>query len=275
MNDYGNSEREVRVQFMLPWQLQQELEKLPLVFLPVGPLEWHGSHMAVGMDPINAENVALALARKVGGVVLPTLYAGTERERDPETLKSLGFKGNEYVVGMDFPTIKNLYKSFYFTEELFALIVRGYIEACIEHGYRFIYIVNGHGAVNHNAVLRRLSAEFSNSHDGVQVTAITTFPEELQRIGALGHASAHETSLLMHYHPDGIDVKRLPPTDIKLKYSEHAIVNNGGFCGRPGPGYTLPEADDPRISSSAEKGKRLYEQIVEELAEKVRKSVNV
>ncbi|MBA7497819.1 hypothetical protein ES704_00551 [subsurface metagenome] len=40
---------------MLPHKLHEELEKLPLIFIPLAPLEWHGLHLAIGTDPINAE----------------------------------------------------------------------------------------------------------------------------------------------------------------------------------------------------------------------------
>jgi len=274
--DASNSNREareVRVQFMLPHMLRAEMEKVPLVFLPLGPIEWHGPHMAVGMDPLNAEHVAMGLAQCVGGVVLPTLYAGTERDRDPATLKSLGFRGDEYVVGMHFPPIKNLFKSFYFPEELFSMMVRGYIESCIAAGYRYIFIVNGHGAVNHVAVLTRLCAEFSNERDNVRVAFAISFPKEYIRIGAIGHASGHETSLMMHYHSAAIDLKQLPPRDEKLHYNDFGIVDGGGFCGKPGADYALPAHDDPRIDCSAEKGREIYEQTVEELAADVRKCI--
>jgi len=62
---------------MLPHKLREELEKLPLIFIPLAPLEWHGLHLAIGTDPINAECMALEVAKRVGGVVLPTLYMGS------------------------------------------------------------------------------------------------------------------------------------------------------------------------------------------------------
>ncbi len=155
-------DKEVRVQYMLPHQLREELKRLPLIFIPLAPLEWHGLHLAIGTDPINAEHVALEIAKRIGGVVLPTLYMGTERERDPKTLESLGFDKSDYVVGMNFFKAKGLYESFYFSEEIFALVLRVHIELCIDHGYRYIYIVSGHGAINHNNVIERLCIEFSN-----------------------------------------------------------------------------------------------------------------
>jgi len=112
-------EREVRVQFLRPGQIVAEKEKGSIVFLPLGPLEWHAPHLPLGTDPLNAQEASLRVAHKIGGVVLPTLFLGTERERSPEMLKSIGFKGDEYIVGMAFP--ENTIPSFYVPEEILAV----------------------------------------------------------------------------------------------------------------------------------------------------------
>jgi creatinine amidohydrolase len=272
MIDSSHSSREVRIQFLRPGALIEERKRLPLIFLPVGPLEWHGPHMAFGMDPINAERTALELARRVGGVVHPTLYAGTERERDPATLKSLGFGAEDYVVGMDFPKYREQCGSFYCAEETFGMIVRAHIDIFIARGYRYIFIVNGHGAVNHNQALERLCIEYSRGGSAAKVGYSPAFPTEHIRIGAIGHASALETSLLLHYEPQCIDLKQLPPKGERLKYSDFGIVDGDGFCGRPGPGHTLPDHDDPRLQSSAEEGKKVFTEIVRDLEAKLKKS---
>jgi creatinine amidohydrolase len=262
--------KEFRVQFMLPGQLNAELKRVPLIFLPLATLEWHGPHLTVGVDPLNAEMVAQELARRIGGVVLPTLYLGTERERAPQMLRSLGLDTDSHIVGMDFPTIKGLYNSFYFPEEIFALTLRAYIEQCIDHGYRYIYVVNGHGAINHIEVIRRLCIEFSNKAKGVKAAFGTSFPKTLILEGSIAHAGVDETSLMMHYNPEWVDLEALPPQGKKLKYADYAIVDSGGFDGHPGEGHAIPDALDPRTGSNAELGRKLFEQTVTDLADHVR-----
>lgn len=267
----SRKDREFRVQYMLPGELNAELQRLPLIFLPLATLEWHGPHLAVGVDPLNAERVAQELAQRIGGVVLPTLYLGTERERSPEVLKSLGFDPGAHVVGMDFPTLKNPYKSFYFPEEIFAVTLRAYLEQCLEHGYRYIYLVNGHGAVNHIEVIRRLCVEFSRKKKGVKAAFGMAFPQGLVQAGSIAHAGIDETSLMLHYNPDWVDLGALPPGRKKLRYADYAIVDSGGFDGHPGEGHAVPEALDPRTGSSAELGRKLFEQTVADLSDQVRR----
>lgn len=266
--------REIRVQYLLPHQLRAEQKKLPLIYLPLAPLEWHGPHLAVGTDPINTERCALAVAERTGGVVLPTLYMGTERERPPAMLESLGFKKDEYVVGMDFPKAKNLFKSFYCPEELFALVVRNHIEQCIEHGYKYIFIMNGHGGVNHNEVLDRLCKEFNGRYRDIKTAFALTFPDKALAGGSCSHAGIDETSLMMFYDESLVDVGKLPPGNVKLKYADYSIVDSGGFTGNPGKGYTVSENMDPR-NASAKIGEEIFNETVEDMHKKICKAFNL
>ena len=40
----------MRFEFMLPYQIKEEITKNTPVVLPIGVMEYHGEHMAVGMD---------------------------------------------------------------------------------------------------------------------------------------------------------------------------------------------------------------------------------
>jgi creatinine amidohydrolase len=75
--------REIRFQYLRPSQVVAERARCPLVFLPVGPLEWHGPHLPLGTDPLNSEEVSLRLAREVGGVVLPPSIWGRSANAGP------------------------------------------------------------------------------------------------------------------------------------------------------------------------------------------------
>lgn len=66
----------MKVQFeeMFPWELAQAIAAAPLCYVPLGTLEWHGEHNAVGLDTLKAHAVCVGAARQSGGVVLPPLY---------------------------------------------------------------------------------------------------------------------------------------------------------------------------------------------------------
>ena len=266
------TEREQRLQYMFPEAIREEQTKLPLVFLPLAPLEWHGPHLVLGVDPINAEKTALAVAKRSGGVVHPTLYMGTERERPPEILESLGYSEDDYVVGMDHPEAKGLLKSYYYNEGLFAMTVRAHIEQFINHGYKYIFVINGHGAVNHNEVLKRLCIEFSRTSNA-EVNYAMSMPDSEIAKGLIAHAGMEESSIMMYYDPAYVNLEVLPDKAVPLKYKDYSIVDGGGFSGNPGSGFTVPPELDPRTESSVELGERLFEAMVNDITKKVNKII--
>ena len=116
----------IEVQYLRPDQVVAARDRGAPIFLPMGPIEWHGPHLPLGVDPLRARFAAIALAEQMDGIVMPTLFVGTERERSPEMLQNIGFEADEYIVGMDFPD--NTLKSHYFREEVFAVVLRNQLE---------------------------------------------------------------------------------------------------------------------------------------------------
>ncbi len=203
--------REVRLEWLRPDEINAERERCPLVYLPIGPLEWHGPHLPFGTDPLQATHTALSLAEKIGGVVHPTLYIGTERKRSNETLRDLGFKGDEWIVGMDFPA--NTERSYYYVEDAFAMMVRFTLEQLTTRGYRLVVIVNGHGATNQIQQLQRLAAEFTQRGP---CKVLYTFDLDAEFDDDAGHATITETSAILALEagagePGQPAAKRYPP----------------------------------------------------------------
>ena len=44
----------IRFETLVPAELLQEVNGRSLVYQPVGRMEWHGPHMGMGMDTVNA-----------------------------------------------------------------------------------------------------------------------------------------------------------------------------------------------------------------------------
>ena len=256
---------ERRIANLRPDQILLEMRILPLAYLPVGPLEWHGPHLPIGCDPINAENAALLAAEKTGGLVLPTFYWGTERERSPEVLNWLGFSEDEWIVGMDFPA--NSLPSMYAPEELFALLIREQLRLAVNFGFRYIMIISGHGAENQLAVLKRLAAEFS-ARGPTRVDMTMPFVTNQAGVMKVGHASLIETSIMQAIHPQTVNLGLLPPMPQKLLNTDWAIVDFETFLGNPTPDRSVHPEDDPRLATE-DKGYQTIQQAVEQIAARV------
>jgi len=247
------------VQYMRPDEVVAAREAGAPIFLPVGPLEWHGPHLPLGVDPLRAYQAALALARELNGLVLPTLFVGTERERSPEMLRNIGFAGDEHVEGMDFPQCT--LKSLYFREEVFAGLLRDYLAMLID-GWQFrrIVIVNGHGGENHIAVIQRLLTEY-NARTQSRVTLVQ--PMSHYPSSAIGHATVEETETLMLFYPDSVDLGALPPRPEPLENLRFAVVDDASFNGRSTTHAVCEEAD-PRKADPAH-GREVWDETIREL----------
>lgn len=245
---------EVRYEMMRPGQIIEARDRTPVAYLPIGPLEWHGPHLPYGVDPLHAHVLAVACARETGGVVLPMLPLGTETFIDPERLRHRGFLGHERIVGMDFPGFP--LPSLYVEESALGVAVRELIRGLKRQLFRVIVIVNGHGAPNHRAMLNRLAIE--ESEPG-QVAVILT--------GALldtrlrGHAELRETSYMMAYFPETVDLGVLPPLPTPIKTFETGVLDQPTLAGEPAPDFSISPAQDPRYAS-ADQG---YEDVANEM----------
>ena len=241
--------RTVKFELLRPDEIQDEKKRCPVVYFPLSPLEWHGPHLPLGTDPLNAEAVAVRLAERNGGVVMPAFFWGTERERDPGMLKNIGFSGDEWIVGMDFPA--NSMPSLYASEEVFGIAVREYLRLLAVQGYKLIVIVNGHGGENHINVLQRLAREFTETTDSVALYTFATYTMEEDKHD-LGHATRIETDIMLSLYPDSVDLGTLPPKDEKIYNLDYAVVDGKTFEGNPNQDFSVDH--DPRYADGQRGG---------------------
>jgi creatinine amidohydrolase len=253
--------------FLFPDEVERARARTGLVILPLAPIEWHGPHLAMGCDGLLAHAFARRLARELESPYFPPLFVGTERERKPETLRSLGFGGTEFIEGMDFPA--NPVKSAYMREEVFSLAVRGTLDALFGRMlFRSVVIVNGHGAENQRATLDRLCAEYNAGDRERLMWVYPGFPHSLVA-GSIGHAAAEESSMLAAAWPSCVDLSRLPRQG-PLRNVDHAVVDGDSFDGAPTPEHTVREEQDPRAHTDPEVGARYVEEAAQEAVAEIR-----
>ncbi len=66
----------MRFEMMLPYQIKEEIAKNTPVVLPIGVMEYHGEHMAVGMDALAVTKTLDRLEDQMEVVILPTFSYG-------------------------------------------------------------------------------------------------------------------------------------------------------------------------------------------------------
>jgi len=268
--------RTLKAELMRPKEIVAEKKRCPVIYFPLSPLEWHGPHLPVGTDALRSREVAFRVARKIGGVVLPTFFWGTDRALSPEFLRNVGFKGSEYIIGVDYP--KNTIRSFYCKEEIFALLVREMLNVLIINNYKVIVIVNGHGAPNQIAVLKRISDEFNVRKSAKVILTFAGIAEgtgllcgEVESCPGIGHAAREETSEIMALYPESVDLHELPGTDEALRNIDWAVLDNQTCRGHPTADFTVRKEKDPRARSSAKLGEKRIEAAAAQIADKVKR----
>jgi creatinine amidohydrolase/Fe(II)-dependent formamide hydrolase-like protein len=66
----------MRYEMMMPYQIRRAIEENWPVVLPLGVLEYHGEHMAVGMDTLAVIKMLERLESELNLVILPPFYYG-------------------------------------------------------------------------------------------------------------------------------------------------------------------------------------------------------
>ena len=261
-----------KVQFeeMFPWEIAQALAEAPLAYLPLGTLEWHGEHSAVGLDTLKAHAVCTAAARISGGIVVPPLYwAADTREDLPDgSYLTGGIEDGEryHVPG----------SMFWIRDETYRGLLLDIYEAMRRRGFRAIMVVAGHWSRGTLPVIRASGAEFAAQHPEMRWLMLTdqevvpdlAYPHE--------HAAGGETSLLMAIRPDLVDLSKTLETARSLRRYYAAMPEHirrrettpNKYIGvlRAMGDEVNNHENDPELSSSPERGRMLLETISQRIA---------
>lgn len=216
---------EVRAELLSHEQIQERILKSPIVYLPLGALEFHGPHLPIGLDGLTAHGVCVGASKKTGGIVLPTIYQGT------------GGEHSNYPWTIMMPTGDAL------AENLRASLVR-----LQELGTQTTVILSGHFAYEQRALLKDLSSEWANNKTNTMRVVATTMADcDVSPVGP-DHAGAFESLLLAALHPQLVHIGKLPSVEespsVDLDgnpFGAHRHVTEHALWGVFGP--------DPRVAN--------------------------
>lgn len=213
---------------MRPDEFIERLNHCPIAYLPLGTLEWHGLHLPLGSDSLQSKGFFKALAERIGGIVLPTLFLGPDTKISQEEFDYIGMD----VHSFERENLQQLDGSAYYIEdELFINILEATLKNLSRAGFKIV-VAHGHGPSTN--IFRKFIPKFEKQFD------LKLF--ELWQLGGKGnegimtdHAAFNETSLMLGLYPELVDLEKL---------SDETMV---GIWG-----------DDPRATSK-EEGKRIIE----------------
>jgi creatinine amidohydrolase len=199
--------RSVQMQFMRPGQLETAARKCPVVYVPFGLIEWHGRHLPLGNDALKAHAILVKCAEQFGGVVYPPVWFHA------------GFDQSHLL-----PVITDLFQRLKKT------------------GFRVIIGVSGHNIQQQidmiNRALEPVVADGTAAGIGLWEMTLSHCEES-----SSDHAAKWETSNMMFFYPDCVDMAELGTGPINLDMKPPSGI--GGL--------------DPRQHASAKVGERNVE----------------
>lgn len=173
-------------------ELEKALGVFPVAYLALGPLEWHGEHLAFGADPIRAQHVLTQVWRRKGGVLLPALHVGTDGH---QRLGKNIWWGMEQFAKLPLPG------SLYISESSFRALIRDTAASLSKAGFKLAVFFTGHEAPNQVEALKNLERESRGRPMKVMASwaGRVPYPQALlkDRPEPDGHAGATESSELM------------------------------------------------------------------------------
>lgn len=191
----------VRYAELLPHEFRARLAACPVAYLPLGTLEWHGEHLPLGADAIQSEGLMIECARRFGGIVMPPIHLGPDRSRQGED--------GSLLVGMDYAETtvppRRLDGSCYWVpQELHLQMVDAILQQLKRARFRAVF-ADGHGPSRWSWVAKipEREARFGMKLLGVTKEVANRWQSQVD------HAALNETSLMLHYRPDLVDLAQL------------------------------------------------------------------
>ena len=189
---------------LTPAEFRQRLAAAPIAYLPLGTLEWHGEHLPLGADGLQAQGFFAQLAQRAGGIVLPMLFLGPDLVAD---VQGQAFYGMD-IVGFAEGAPQQLPGSAYWVEDaVFGALLESILARLARAGFKIV-VAHGHGPSTnffekHSAAWReKFKLELFSAWDHVHGEAATSVQAD--------HAAANETSLTMALRPDLVHMENLP-----------------------------------------------------------------
>lgn len=190
---------------LCPADFLKRLEKMPVAYLPLGTLEWHGPHLPLGADGIQSEGLFVQMAKEVGGVVLPPLFVGPDRI----------FKdGDTDYYGMDictsgtlqvYPVQQHPGSAYWVDDELFRNLLWSILKQLKRAGFQVV-IGHGHGPSTKSFMNLKEDAE---NELGLKIYTAWDLAKDEKLRFQNDHAAANETSGVMALRPELVEMSRI------------------------------------------------------------------
>ena len=229
----------MRYELMFPEQIRKAIEENWPVVLPLGVLEYHGEHLAVGMDTLVVVRAAEILEQELDLIILPPFYYGAASHavEPPEG------KGSVHVEAQSL----NI-----FAKDLFRSLLRigfrnvhGFIHhqsenfqagmptdlafklAGREAIFEFLEKERGEGWWGDSSMADYYAQHEKGTDPFNWIQIHPLMDEQTLKNYTFDHAGIGETSLMMSLCPEGVDMSRLAEDKWYTRTAKNATAEYG------------------------------------------------
>ena len=224
-----------QIERLNPLQIEAELAKNSLVYIPLGALEWHGLHLPIGLDSFTSHGICLRAAKVTNGLVMPPLYYGMTGSiwHHPHTIL---LEEDAVFLTILLTTLKRL-------------------EA---NSVKEVVVFTGHFALRQLEALEELKKEWESMNKSLKILVLSISDCPNVNMEA-DHGAIFETSVLSQLHPELVNLDNLPS---KEEVPANDLEGNSKGNHRRDPSNVLFGifGDDPR-NFKEEQAKELMEEI--------------
>ena len=225
-------------------EAKEYFTKNDIAILPVGSNEQHGPQNPLGTDHLIAKAIAEETAKRTGVVCLQVVPFGVSSHH------------------------KQFWGTIYISPRTFQNYVKEICLALSYYGVRKIVIVNGHGG--NLPALMQMARELRDKGIFVSIfqwwSAASKFLPDLFKPEERRHATAEETSVNLALHPQIVNMDMA----VDEEPHKHAAQAEGMTLPLDTVDYTSSGVFGKSTTASAEKGKKVFEVVVNELVEHVK-----
>jgi creatinine amidohydrolase/Fe(II)-dependent formamide hydrolase-like protein len=234
----------MRYELMLPHHIRTAIDEDWPVVLPLGPLEYHGEHMSVGMDTLAVVMVVERLEKEMDMVVLPAFYYGpaSYAVEPPERNGSVQVEAEHLV-----PVAKDIFRSLlrigfrnihFFVHHQSENFMQGMpTDLAFRTGARlaifdFIEKERGEGWWGSNELRTYYESHAKGRNPFNWIRGHPLMDAEIIGQYPFDHAGQGETSLMLELYPESVDMSRLSTGKWYLETAREASRDLGAKGAR-------------------------------------------
>ncbi len=194
-------------------EYEQAKSKRPVVFIPIGAMEWHDTHLPIGFDYLKSVELCNRISEVSGGLVLPPIAFGFAFHLSKDPVKKIGTFCPEF--------------------EALEHYIFSIGKLMVDADFKVIYFLSGHyeriqiymlktlsRRLEHYALETSKSVKVLVHHEpdytirkGISMNAKEDYVREELGLDYMNgdHAGFYETSLGLYLFPDLVKLERINP----------------------------------------------------------------